>query len=109
MGLASRDISVDHDGHEIALAVALTGAGFSTARYKLYLDGQLVDEQAVSVWAGLFGTTVILRSQLPPRPGQAAMRKVKVVAHLRLIRNNDYQVFVDDEQIHQEWATYGGV
>jgi hypothetical protein len=31
------------------------------------------------------------------------------VATLRAIRHNDYVILVDDEPIHQEWATYGGV
>jgi hypothetical protein len=100
---------LDHDGHEIALSAALTGVGWSTARYKLYIDGKLVDEQAVSVWSSLIGGEIVLRGQLPPVDGQAKPRKIKVVATLRVFRSNDYVFFVNGQEIHQEWATFGGM
>jgi hypothetical protein len=110
MGLFSRDVSVKHDGHEIALSVVLTGSGLSTTgRYKLYIDGRRADEQAVSVWSALFGSVITLRGQLSPRARQSKPRTVKVIANLRAIRNNDYLFFVDGEQIHRERATPFGV
>ena len=109
MGLVSRDISVTHDGHEIAIVAALTGMRLSTAAYKLYINGKLVDKHSVSLFGMLLGTVVTLRGQLPAsQPGEKA-RQVKAVANLRVIRRSDYQVFVLDEQIHQEWATLGGL
>jgi hypothetical protein len=108
MGLVSRDVSVKHHGHEIALSIFSTGPHFSTERYKLYIDGQLADEHAVSAFSSLFGSSVTLRGQLPPYAGQSKPRTVKVVANLRPFRYN-YLVFVDDEQIHQEPGTLFGV
>jgi hypothetical protein len=107
MGFVSRDVSVKHDGHEIALSVNSTGSYFSTERFKLYIDGRLADEHATPALAFLFGPTVTLRAQLPPYPGQSKRRTVKVIAKLRLPRYN-YLVFVDDEQIHQERGTFLG-
>jgi hypothetical protein len=110
MGLFSRDVSVKHDGHEIALSVGVTGSGLSTGvRYKLYIDGRLADEHALNFLATFFGSGVTLRGQLPPSARQSRPRTVKVVANFRKIRNNDYLFFVDEEQVHQEWSTYGGV
>lgn len=109
MGMVNRDASVNHDGHEIALSVALTGSGLSTCQYKLYVDGQITDQQAISAWSRFFGATVTLRGQLPLLSGQSIPRKVKVIANLRLFKKSDYLFFVDDVQIHQVWATYGGL
>jgi hypothetical protein len=109
MGLASRDIAVSHDGHEIALSVTLIGSNFSSGQYKLYINGQIADEQSIPALSYVFGGAVTLRAQLPPDNEQSKPKRVKVVANLRVIRNNDYLFFVDEDQIHQEWATYGGM
>jgi hypothetical protein len=109
MGLVSRDVTVNHDGHEIALSVTLIGSSFSSGRYRLYIDGQLADEQSIPALSYFVGGAVTLRAQLPSDNKQSKPRRVKVVANLRLIRNNDYLFFVEEDQIHQEWATYGGM
>ena len=105
MGLRSRDISVTHEGHEIALSAAI---GVSTARYKLYINGQLVDEESVSFWGMLFGTVITLRGRLPAAEAKKEC-SVRAVANIRVFRNNDYLIFVGEKQIHHEWATLGGM
>jgi hypothetical protein len=110
MGLVSRNLTVKYDGHEIALFVGLTGSGACRpARYRLYIDGKLADEHPLTVWLLFYGSPVTLRGQLPPGDSHSKPRRVKVVANVRWFRTNDYLFFVDDEQIHQEWATFGGV
>lgn len=108
MGLYSRDISVSYNGHEIALSASL-GVTLTTATYKLYIDGALVDEDSVSVWGMVVGTVVTLRGQIPTPTPEVRPARIKLVANIRVLRANDYLLFVNDEQIHQEWATPGGL
>lgn len=106
MGLMSRDISVEYGGHEILLSVRVIGGG---ASYKLYIEGNQVDEQSLFGMFSFFGGPVVLRGQLPPHSGESKRRLVKVVANFRLIKSNDYVFYLDEEQIHQERATFGGI
>lgn len=109
MGLTSRDITVNYSGHEIALSVTLNGSNFSNGQYKLYIDGQMTDEQSIPILSNMFGGAVTLRGQLPADNEQSKPKRVKVVANLNVIRNNDYLFFVNEDQIHQESATFGGM
>ncbi len=110
MGFFSRDIAVEHLGHEIALSVVLKGSGFSVSgNYKLYIDGQVVDQQEVPGWASLVGGKVTLRGQLEPTLIHDHPLRVTVIANLYVLKRNDYQILVEDKQIHHELATYGGV
>lgn len=88
MGLTSRDVTVNHDGHEIALSVALIGSSFSTGQYKLYINGHLADEQSIPALSYVFGGAVTLRVQLPPDNEQSKQRKVKS----RSTRNGQHTV-----------------
>ena len=106
MGLFSRDILVKHKCHEIVISAALTG---ETATYKLYIDGQLIDQQQISFWVSWIGGTVTLRGQLPERNGESKPQLVRAVANLRVLRSNDYQIFIDDKEIHREKSTFGGM
>lgn len=109
MGLASRDITVSFRGHELALSARLEGAALSTARYKLYIDSELADEQKVPVWSAFFGGTVTLRAKLPGDRADMQASRVKVIVTLRVLRRSDYVFFVNDEQVHRERASYGGM
>jgi hypothetical protein len=77
-------------------------------RYKLYIDGKQADGQSVSVWTSFFGGVTFVVSCHPQRP-KAVPRTVKAVVSFRLIRKNEYAIYVNGEQIHHERATFGGV
>lgn len=108
MGLFSRDISVTHDGHEIALSMACTGKGWETDTFKLYLDGKLTDEQTVSGYSFLFGASVTLRGQLVRNSREQTSVGVKVLVQLRPFGGNTYQFVVDGTQVHQERGSWWG-
>ena len=109
MGLQSRDISVEYDGHEIALSVAIVGRMNTDLHYKLYIDGSLVDQQQVSLFGMVLGTTITLRAQLPQNKQDERPKPVKAVANIRVLSHNDYLIYVGGELIHKEQATPGGV
>jgi hypothetical protein len=110
MGLTGREIAVTYHGHEIALTVGTTGAFTKAVKvgYKLHIDGCLVDQHTIGAWEAIFGGQVVLRGQLPPVKENGPAVIVKLVANLRFIRRNDYQLFVDGQEIHRERASFAG-
>jgi len=109
VGLLTRNIDLVHEGHEIAIAMAFTGSSWSMATYKLYIDGDLADEQSVSALSGFLGGGVALRGKLPPNEHHAKPFSIRFVASMRVVRGNKYEVYVGGDQIHQEAGTWGGL
>jgi hypothetical protein len=77
--------------------------------FRLYIDGKKVDEQVAPAWADIIGGTLILRGQLSPNVQHDVSLGVKLEIRLRFFCRSYYKIYIEDQLVHKEYATWQAV